>query len=63
MADVISKTSQDLYTLINTFSKYNINNYMKETLQPYCVTKYSRSGENQIWILENSIELSVNLKS
>jgi hypothetical protein len=36
---------------------------MKESLQRYCSTAYSRRGVNQMWILKNSKELLENLKS
>ena len=36
---------------------------VKEKLQTYCATTYARSGVNQMWILKNSKELLVNLKS
>jgi hypothetical protein len=36
---------------------------IKESRQRYCITVYSRSGVNQIWILKNSKELIENLKS
>ena len=36
---------------------------IKESLQRYCSTAYSRSGVNQMWILKNSKELLENLKS
>ncbi|MCU7801424.1 MAG: hypothetical protein KZQ70_15165, partial [gamma proteobacterium symbiont of Lucinoma myriamae] len=36
---------------------------VKEGLQKYCSTAYSRSGVNQMWILKNSKELLENLKS
>ena len=36
---------------------------IKEALQRYCSTTYSRSGVNQMWILKNSKELLENLKS
>ena len=36
---------------------------IKESLQRYCSTTYSRSGVNQMWILKNSKELLDNLKS
>ena len=36
---------------------------VKEKLQEYCTTIYSRSGVNQMWILKNSKELLDNLKS
>ena len=36
---------------------------IKESLQRYCSTAYSRSGVNQMWILKNSKELLANLKS
>jgi hypothetical protein len=35
---------------------------IKESLQRYCSTAYSRSGINQMWILKNSKELLENLK-
>jgi hypothetical protein len=34
---------------------------IKESLQRYCSTAYSRSGVNQMWILKNSKELLENL--
>ena len=37
--------------------------HIKQGLQKYCETAYSRSGINQIWILKNSKELLDNLKS
>jgi hypothetical protein len=36
---------------------------IKESLQRYCSTAYSRSGVNQMWILKNSKELLENLTS
>ena len=36
---------------------------LKQGLQKYCETAYSRSGVNQIWILNNSKELLEHLKS
>ena len=36
--------------------------HIKQGLQKYCETAYSRSGVNQMWILKNSKEL-LNLKS
>jgi hypothetical protein len=36
---------------------------IKESVQKYCSTSYSRSGVNQMWILKNSKELLENLKS
>ena len=36
---------------------------IKEGLQKYCETSYSRSGINQMWILKNSKSLLENLKS
>ena len=36
---------------------------IKQGLQKYCETAYSRSGINQMWILKNSKELYENLKS
>ena len=36
---------------------------VKEGLQKYCDTAYSRNGVNQMWILKNSKELIENLKS
>jgi hypothetical protein len=36
---------------------------IKESLQRYCSTAYSRSGVNQMWTLKNTIELTENLKS
>ena len=37
--------------------------HIKQGLQKYCETAYSRSGVNQMWILKNLKELSDNLKS
>ena len=37
--------------------------HIKQSLQKYCETAYSRSGINQIWILKNSKELLDHLKS
>ena len=37
--------------------------HIKQGLQKYCETAYSRSGVNQIWILKNSKELLEHLKS
>ena len=37
--------------------------YIKQGLQNYCETAYSRSGVNQMWILKNSNELLEHLKS
>ena len=36
---------------------------IKQGLQKYCETAYSRSGINQMWILKNSKELLEHLKS
>ena len=36
---------------------------VKDNLQQYCATAYSRSGVNQMWILKNSKDLLENLKS
>ena len=36
---------------------------IKQGLQKYCETAYSRSGINQMWILKNSKELLEPLKS
>jgi hypothetical protein len=36
---------------------------VKESLQRYCSTAYSKRGVNQMWILKNSKELVENLKS
>ena len=36
---------------------------VKEGLQKYCYTVYSRSGINHMWILKNSKELLENFKS
>ena len=36
---------------------------IKDGLQSYCSTAYSRSGVNQMWILKNSKELVDNLRS
>ena len=37
--------------------------HIKQGLQKYCKTAYSRSGINQMWILKNSKELLEHLKS
>ena len=37
--------------------------YIKQGLQKYCETAYSRSGINQMWILKNSKELFEHFKS
>ena len=37
--------------------------HIKQGLQKYCETAYSRSGTNQMWILKNSKELLEHLKS
>ena len=37
--------------------------HIKQGLQKYCETAYSRSGINQMWILKNSKELLDHLKS
>ena len=37
--------------------------HIKQGLQKYCETSYSRSGVNQMWILKNSKELLDHLKS
>ena len=37
--------------------------HIKQGLQKYCETAYSRSGVNQMWILKNSKELLDHLKS
>ena len=37
--------------------------HIKQGLQEYCKTAYSRSGVNQMWILKNSKELLKHLKS
>ena len=36
--------------------------HIKQGLQKYCETAYSRSGINQMWILKNSKELLEHLK-
>jgi hypothetical protein len=36
---------------------------IKESLQIYCSTEYSRRGVNQMWILKNSKEVLENRKS
>jgi len=36
---------------------------VKDGLQTYCDTAYSRNGINQMWILKNSIDLSESLSS
>ena len=36
---------------------------IKENIQQYCATAYSRSGVNQMWILKNSKDLLENLQS
>jgi hypothetical protein len=36
---------------------------IKESLQKYCSTAYSKSGVDQMWILKNSKELLENFKS
>ena len=36
--------------------------HIKQGLQKYCETAYSRSGINQLWILKNSKELSEYLQ-
>ena len=37
--------------------------HIKQGLQKYCETAYSRNGINQMWILKNSKELLEHLKS
>ena len=37
--------------------------HIKQGLQKYCETSYSRSGVNQMWILKNSKELLDHLQS
>ena len=37
--------------------------HIKQGLQKYCETSYSRSGVNQMWILKNSKELLEHLQS
>ena len=37
--------------------------HIKQSLQKYCETSYSRSGVNQMWILKNSKELLEHLQS
>ena len=37
--------------------------HIKQALQKYCETSYSRSGDNQMWILKNSKELLEHLQS
>ena len=37
--------------------------HIKQGLQKYCETAYSRSGVNQMWILKNSKELLEHLQS
>ena len=37
--------------------------HIKQGLQKYCKTSYSRSGVNQMWILKNSKELLEHLQS
>ena len=37
--------------------------HIKQGLQKYCETAYSRSGINQMWIVKNSKELLEHLKS
>ena len=37
--------------------------HIKQCLQKYCETAYSRSGVNQMWILKNSKELLEHLQS
>ena len=37
--------------------------YIKQGLQKYCETTYSRSGVNEMWILKNSKELLEHLQS
>ena len=37
--------------------------HIKQCLQKYCETSYSRSGVNQIWIVKNSKELLEHLQS
>ena len=37
--------------------------YIKQGLQKYCETAYSRSGVNHMWILKNSKELLEHPKS
>ena len=41
----------------------NLLTYIKQGLQKYCGTSYSRSWVNQMWILKNSKELLEHLKS
>ena len=44
-------------------STHKLLTHIKQGLQKYCETAYSRSGVNQIWILKNSKELLDHLKS
>ena len=44
-------------------SLYPFYSHIKQGLQKYCETAYSRSGINQMWILKNSKELLDHLKS
>jgi hypothetical protein len=54
-----SKCSTNPLTLLLT----NILTVVKEKLQTYCATTYTRSVVNQMWILKNSEELLANLKA
>ena len=40
-----------------------LTHMVKQGLQKYCETSYSRSGVNQMWILKNSKELLEHLQS
>ena len=54
-----SKCSTKLRFIILT----KLLTHIKQGLQKYCETAYSRSGINQMWILKNSKELLEHLKS
>jgi hypothetical protein len=57
--DVYSKCSTKPLSLLLT----NILTAVKGKFQTYCATTYAKSGVIQIWILQNSKALLVNLKS
>ena len=56
------------HRLISGSSKYSTKplsmlTHIKQRLQKYCETAYSRSGVNQMWILKNSKEILDHLQS
>jgi hypothetical protein len=52
-----------MYNKYKRLHNENVLTDVKESLQRYCSTAYSKSGVNQMWILKNSKELLENLKS